>query len=155
MDAAPLVAIVVTVLLLIGLAVWGARRRAAIQLEETRYRASETRDQALATQVEADRLSAEADERAARAERERLASEQQRVEAQRQHEEAADLRRAADEIDPDIDVDAEADADVVDLDAADGDEVDQSADPYTVDLREARAAKDASSRSPDAHRREG
>ena len=116
MDAAVLIAIIVTILILVGLMFWGSRRRSAVRLGQARYEASTTRDLAQVAQVEADRQAAAADEAVARAERERLAAEQQRLVADQKRQDAADLHRRADEIDPDVDADRDADVEV-DLDA--------------------------------------
>jgi hypothetical protein len=127
MDAAPIVAIVITVLVLIALVAWrAARRRSGIRQEEARYQAAQTRDLAQVAEVEAARQTAEADERAARAERERLAAEQQRLGAEQQRQDAAALLREADQLDPDVDVDLDLDDEAREDDTP----------PADIDLRE-------------------
>jgi FtsZ-interacting cell division protein ZipA len=144
MDAAVIIAIVATLLVLIGLMVWGARRRSAAVEEQKRYRAAQTRDLAQVAEAEADQRAAEATERAARAERERLVAEQQRLEAEQQRQDAAALHQQADEIDPDVEIDL------------DGEDTNRDAPPeddlQTVDLREAHATRDAAARPPDEPR---
>ena len=151
MDAAVIIAIAVTVLVLIALVVWGARRRSAAALEQDRYRAAQTRDLARVADAEADQRAAEAAERAARAERERLAAERQQLEAEQQRQDAAALHQRADEIDPDVEIDLDQDDDPQDVEP---DGRPEAEDPRTVDLREAHATSDGSSFPSDAEARE-
>ena len=96
--------IVVALLILAGIALAMRKRRDA-QLEERRDVARGHREEADAQARNAEQARLEAEEQAERARRQQEAAEEQ-AEGARQREEAAeDLRRRADEVDPDVSVD--------------------------------------------------
>lgn len=105
MDTIWIVALIVVALLILGGIALAARKRRDAQLEEQREVARGHRDEAEAQASNAEQARLEAEEQAARARREQEAAEERAELARRQEEAAADLRRRADEVDPDVGVD--------------------------------------------------
>jgi FtsZ-interacting cell division protein ZipA len=105
MDTIWIVILIVVALLILGGIALAMRKRREAQLEEQREVARGHREEAGAQARKAEQARVEAEEEAARARRQQEAAEEQAELARRQERAAEDLRRRADEVDPDVVVD--------------------------------------------------
>ena len=105
MDTIWIVVLIVVALLIIAGLALAARKRSEAQLEERRDVARGHREEAGAQASRAEQARREAEEEAERARREQQSAEERADLARRQEEAAEDLRRRADEVDPDVEVD--------------------------------------------------
>jgi hypothetical protein len=100
-------AVLLVVLALI--AVLATRHRRLRLEEEHRFEAERHREVAAVGEAEARRAYAEVDARVAEAKRAQAEVDEARFVAERKAQEAAEVRRRADELDPDVDLDGDTD----------------------------------------------
>lgn len=105
MDTIWIVILIVVALAIVAGIYLAARKRREAQLEQQRDVARGHREEADAQARNAEQARREAEEEAERARREQEAAEERAEVARRQEEAAADLRRRADEVDPDVTAD--------------------------------------------------
>jgi hypothetical protein len=104
MDTIWIVVLVVAAVLIIGAIALAARKRSEAQLEERREVARGHREEAGAQARNAEQSRVEAEKEAERARQQQEAAEAQAEAARKREEAAEDLRRRADEVDPDVTV---------------------------------------------------
>ena len=107
MDTIWIVILIIVALLILGGLALAMRKRREAQLEEQRDVARGHREEADAQARKAEQARLEAEEQAERARREQEAAAERAEVARRQEEAAEDLRRRADEVDPDVTVEGQ------------------------------------------------